>query len=219
VFFGLQSSNLLDTLNAWGFEATVSAKSGKASGELVWDDGIDGNVLGRLTGNVKINVEQGQLTTVKPGAGRVLGLLSLAALPRRLTLDFSDVTDKGFAFDSIKGDFEFRDGSAYTSNLALKGPAAQIGIVGRTGLVARDYDQTAKVAGNFGTPLAAAGVFAAGPAVGAALYLFSSVFKESLTGIARGYYRITGSWDNPKIERIAAGQAHEAPDAPPESQH
>ena len=136
--------------------------------------------------------------------------MSVTALPRRLTLDFSDLTDKGFAFDSIRGDFEFRDGNAYTSNLVLKGPAAEIGIVGRTGITARDYDQTAKVTGHLGGPLAAAGVLAGGPAVGAALLLFSTVFKEPLGGIARGYYRITGSWDKPVVERIGAAEAREA---------
>ena len=167
-------------------------------------------MLSRLGGSATIRIDQGQLLTVAPGAGRVLGLLSVGALPRRLMLDFTDLTDKGFAFDSVKGDFEFRDGNAYTSDLVLKGPAAEIGIVGRTGLVARDYDQTAKVTGHFGGPLAAAGAIAAGPAIGAALLLFSTVFKEPLSGIARGYYRITGSWESPKVERIGAGAAREA---------
>ena len=38
--------------------------------------------------------------------------------------------------------------------------------------------------------------------VGAAVLLFTEVFKQPLRGLARGYYRITGTWDNPSIERI-----------------
>jgi uncharacterized protein (TIGR02099 family) len=208
----LDSTDLLDTLNAWGFAPTLTGHAGHATAELHWRGGIDDDTVGRLAGHVKLSVEQGQVMTVDPGAGRVLGLLSVAALPRRLTLDFRDLTEKGFAFDSIRGDFDLRDGNAYTTNLVLKGPAAEIGIVGRTGLKARDYDQTAKVTGHFGGPLAAAGVLAAGPAVGAALWLFSTVFKEPLSGLTRGYYRITGGWDQPKIERIGASQAKEAED-------
>lgn len=215
----LDSTDLLDTLNAWGFEPTLTGKSGHATGELHWPGGVDGDVLGRIAGNAKVVIEQGQLMSVEPGAGRVLGLMSVTALPRHLSLDFSDLTDKGFAFDTIKGDFEFREGNAYTNNLTLKGPAAEIGIVGRTGLVARDYDQTAKVTGRIGGPLAAAGALAAGPVVGAAVLLFSTVFKEPLGGLTRGYYRITGAWDKPKVERIGAGQAREAAESgtpPPE---
>jgi uncharacterized protein YhdP len=40
--------------------------------------------------------------------------------------------------------------------------------------------------------------------VGAALLLFSQVFKEPLKGVTRGYYRITGSWDDPQVKRIEA---------------
>ena len=206
----IESSDVLDTLNAWGFAQALSGKSGKLTAELRWPGGITGDVVGRLNGSASIRIDQGQLLTVAPGAGRVLGLLSVGALPRRLSLDFSDLTDKGFAFDSVKGDFEFKNGNAYTSNLVLKGPAAEIGVVGRTGLAARDYDQTAKVTGHFGGPLAAAGALAAGPAIGAAVLLFSTLFKEPLSGIARGYYRITGSWDQPKVERIGAGAARQA---------
>ena len=210
VSVALDTTDVLDTLTAWGFEPALTGKAGHASGELRWPGSIDSDMFGRMTGSVKIRVEQGQVMTVDPGAGRVLGLMSLTALPRRLTLDFSDLTGKGFAFDTIKGDFELKDGNAYTTDLVLKGPAAEIGIVGRTGIKARDYDQTAQVTGHLGGPLAAAGALAAGPAVGAALLLFSSVFKEPLGGVARGYYRITGSWEKPSVERIGAGQAREA---------
>jgi len=206
----LDSTDLLDTLNAWGFAPSLTGRAGHATADLHWRGGIDDDVVGRLAGRVKISVEQGQVISVDPGAGRVLGLLSVATLPRRLTLDFHDLTDKGFAFDSIHGDFELREGNAYTSNLVLKGPAAEIGVVGRTGLRARDYDQTAKVTGHFSGPLAAAGALAGGPVAAAAVLLFSTVFKEPLSGLTRGYYRITGGWDEPRVERIGATQAKEA---------
>jgi uncharacterized protein YhdP len=196
------STDLLATLTAWGFAPTISGKSGTLNAELSWPGGLDGNVLARLDGRARIALQDGQLTNVEAGAGRMLGLMSVSALPRRLALDFTDVTDKGFAYDTITGDFEFRRGNAHTENLLLKSPAAEIAVVGRTGLATRDYDQTAVVAGNIGGPLAAAGALAGGPAVGAALLLFSALFQEPLSEIARGYYRITGSWDEPKVERL-----------------
>ena len=142
---------------------------------------------------------------MQPGAGRVLGLFSVAALPRRLALDFKDLTEKGLAFDSVHGDFELRDGNAFTSNLAAAGPGC--GDRHRRaapGSRSRDYDQTAVVTGNLGASLPVAGALAGGPAVGAALLLFSQVFKEPLKGITRGYYRITGPWENPTVERVDA---------------
>jgi uncharacterized protein YhdP len=196
------STDLLDTLNAFGFAPSIAAASAVASAALTWPGGPDDDVLSRVNGTARISLQDGQLLNVQPGAGRMLGLMSVAALPRRLALDFTDITDRGFAYDTITGDFEFRNGNAHTQNLLLKSPAADIGIVGRTGLGARDYDQTAVVTGHLGGPIAAAGALAAGPAIGAAVLLFSKLFEQPLSNIARGYYRITGSWDQPKVERV-----------------
>ena len=105
-----------------------------------------------------MSLGKGQIVGLKPGAGRVLGLASFAELPRRLALDFSDVTDKGFAFDTVRGDFDLHDGSAYTDDVLVKGPAAEIGLIGRVGLKNSDYDQTAVVTGNVSSTLPLAGL-------------------------------------------------------------
>ena len=204
------STDVAATLRALNYAPLMEAKRGEVTAELSWPGGFDRNFAARASGKVSVAVDSGQLLIVQPGAGRVLGLFSVGALPRRLALDFSDLTDKGLSFDAIHGDFELREGNAYTSNVLLRGPAAEIGIAGRVGLAARDYDQTAVVTGNLGASLPVAGVLAGGPAVGAALLLFSQVFKEPLKGMTRGYYRITGPWDNPVIERVDAAQGKDA---------
>lgn len=204
------STDVAATLRALNYTPFIEAKRGEITADLSWPGGFDGDFPGRASGTVQVAAENGQLLNLQPGAGRMLGLMSVAALPRRLSLDFSDLTDKGLSFDKIHGDFEVRDGNAYTDNLLLRGPAAEIGIAGRTGIGAHDYDQTAVVTGNVGATLPVAGALAAGPAVGAALLLFTQVFKEPLKGIARGYYRITGPWEDPLVERVDAAQIKEA---------
>ena len=114
------------------------------------------------------------------------------------------MTDEGLAFDTVRGDFEMRAGNAYTQNLLLKGAAVDIGVVGRTGLAAQDYDQTVVVSGNPSGPITVAGALAAGPVGAAGALLISQLFKGQLQGLARVYYRVTGSWANPTVERISA---------------
>ncbi|MCK7580865.1 MAG: hypothetical protein MZV65_38135 [Chromatiales bacterium] len=133
----------------------------------------------------------GQLRGVEPGAGRMLGLLSVTDLPRRLALDFRDVTEEGLAFDTVRGDFEMRAGNAYTQNLLLKGAAVDVGVVGRTGLATQDYDQTMVVSGNPSGPITVAGALAGGPVGAAGALLISQLFKGQLQGLARVYYRVT----------------------------
>ncbi len=94
------------------------------------------------------------------------------------------------------------DGQAYTDNLVLDGPAADIGIAGRAGIAERDYDQTAVVRANLGSALPVAGAIAAGPAVGAALLIFSEILKDPLKDMSKVFYRVTGSWDAPDIYQV-----------------
>ena len=212
----VESSDVAKTLTALALAPAIAARRGTATIDVHWPGGPDAQFLAKLSGRIGVQAEDGQVVGLEPGAGgRALGLMSLGALQRRLTLDFTDLTGKGLAFDRVAGDFELRDGDAFTKNLVLKGPAAEIGIVGRTGLRDRDYDQTVKVTGNLGGPIVAAGTLAGGPALGAALLVFSRVFKESLAGISRGYYRITGSWDAPTVQQIGASEAESRETAPP----
>jgi uncharacterized protein (TIGR02099 family) len=209
----LISTDVRGTLKDLGYADVIDAKAGKMEFDLTWLGAPTTAALAQVVGHVQLSMEKGQVTGLKPGAGRVLGFTSIAALPRRLALDFSDLTDKGLAFDQVHGDFELRDGNAYTDNVLLKGPAAEIGLIGRIGLKNKDYDQTAVVTGNVGNSLSipVASTLVCGPICGAAALLFTQVFKQPLKGLARGYYRITGSWDNPTVERIKSAEAPPAP--------
>ena len=155
-------------------------------------------------GDVRVRFGPGQLNDVEPGPGRVFGLMSIVALPRRLALDFSDVLEKGFGFDEITGRFRIEQGNAYTCDLSLKGPAADVGVVGRAGLSGRDYSQAAMVSANVGNTLPVVGAVVAGPQVAAALLIFSQIFKKPLQEMGQVYYAIDGSWDDPVIDSTNA---------------
>ncbi|HUX72991.1 MAG TPA: YhdP family protein [Steroidobacteraceae bacterium] len=204
------STDVQATLHELDYARVIAAKKGLLDFDLHWLGAptIDALRIGK--GHLTVALEHGQVYGIKPGAGRMLGLASVAALPRRLALDFSDLTDKGLAFDTVSGSFHVHGGNAYTDDVLLKGPAAQIGLIGRIGLKSRDYDQIAVVTGSIGNSLPIAGALAGGPVVGAAVLLFTQVFKQPLRGLARGYYHITGSWDNPTVERISSADAAKA---------
>ncbi len=219
--FEVDTGDVRGFMDAMQLGTLIEAKHGRVSATLLWPGPPEVKALERLSGRLEIAAENGSLTSVEPGAGRVFGLMSIAHLPRRLALDFGDLTGKGLAFDTMRGTFQLADGEAFTDNLTLRGSAAEIGVAGRTSLRHRTYDQTAVVTGQLGASLGVAGALAGGPAVGAALLLFSQIFKEPLKGVTRGYYRITGSWDDPQVKRIEARelkdnrQAGPAPAASP----
>jgi len=208
VVIDVASTDVADTLRAFNYRDLITGERANAHASLTWPGGIDDELLGRASGTVAIEIFDGQLLNVKPGGtGRMLGLLSIGALPRRLSLDFSDVTDKGFSFDKLHADFQINDGEAYTNNLLLSGPQAEVGMVGRVGLGKHDYDQTAVVTGDIGGSLSVASAVVAGPVIGAAVLAFTRLFKEPLKGVTRRYYHITGPWEDPIVERIDKDEA------------
>jgi uncharacterized protein YhdP len=196
----LTSSNVGRTLRSLDYDVGIQSESLDAQFDVTWSGGPREDFLASLDGTVRVRFGSGQLDEVEPGAGRVFGLMSIVALPRRLSLDFRDVFDKGFGFDEITGTFRLENGEAYTCDLSLKGPAADIGIVGRAGLLARDYDQTAVVSANVGNTLPVLGAVVAGPQVAAALLIFSQIFKKPLQEMGQVYYGIEGDWSNPVID-------------------
>jgi uncharacterized protein YhdP len=40
--------------------------------------------------------------------------------------------------------------------------------------------------------------------IGAGVLVLSQLFKGQLQGLTRAYYRVTGPWDSPVIERVSA---------------
>lgn len=200
----ITSTAVEQTMERLDYNPGIRSKQLSMLLDLSWSGGPNADLMETLDGNVKVKIGEGKLVEIKPGAGRVFGLLSVAELPRRLALDFRDVFGKGFAFDEINGDFRLEDGETYTCNLRLEGPAASIGIVGRAGLVSREYEQTAVVSANFGNALPVAGALVAGPQVAAALLIFSRIFKKPLQEVTQIYYRIDGDFDAPDMQTITA---------------
>lgn len=196
----LLSTDITATMGRLNYEAGLAGDDMEIDIDLSFSGGPREDFMAELDGEVGVRLGAGQLDDVEPGPGRVFGLMSIVALPRRLSLDFSDVLDKGFGFDTITGSFRLVNGDAFTCDLSLEGPAADVGIVGRAGLATRDYSQTAVVSANVGNTLPIVGAVMAGPQVAAALLIFSQIFKKPLQEMGQVYYGIDGSWDEPLIE-------------------
>lgn len=162
--------------------------------------------LSRLNGEVEFSVVDGNISNASAGGGRLLGLLSVQALPKRLALDFRDVFDSGFSFDEASGTFAMENGTASTDNVLLRSSAASISVSGRTDLVAREYDQLITIRPGVGNTLPIIGALAGGPGGAAAGLALQGLLHESLAEATQVRYAITGSWEDPVIEPVAVEQ-------------
>ena len=198
----LNSGDVRTTLARLDFAPGISGESMGAVFDLSWAGGPRASFLDVLDGEVQMRLEEGSLEEVEPGAGRMLGLVSFVALPRRLSLDFRDVFNRGFRYDSIAGNFMIEDGTASTCDMSLEGPAALIGVVGQVDLANSEYEQGAVVSAKVGNTLPIVGAVVGGPPGAAAMLIFSQIFKKPLQSVGQVYYGISGPWEEPTIESI-----------------
>ena len=160
--------------------------------------------LTRLNGELDLLIDDGVIAEAQPGAGRLLGLVSLGSIPRRLRLDFSDVFGSGFGFDRVAGHFDLEAGLARTDDLSISAPAADIDIRGQTNLAERVYNQTMRVRPGLGSTLPIIGALTGGPIGAAAGVALEQLLNEPISGLSEIEYRVTGSWEDPLVETIGA---------------
>lgn len=193
-----------------GFAGPVGGGQTLATINAAWKGAPTGFSLERLDGQLDVWVGRGRFLEVEPGAGRLFGLLSFTELPRRLALDFRDFFQSGMAFDEIRGMFTLAEGNAWTQDLQIKAPAAQILIIGRTGVATRDYDQQMIVTPKVGGVLPLVGAIAGGPGGAAAGLVAQGVLARDRDAFLREY-RIGGTWDKPSILRQDLPRTKAAP--------
>jgi uncharacterized protein YhdP len=203
----LESADTGALLQAMGYPKALSRGKTTLRAALDWPGDPEEFSTARLGGTLDLDSRSGQFLTLEPGVGRLLGLLSLQALPRRVTLDFRDIFSQGFAFDSITGHFDIEQGKMTTRNLEMNGPAARVRIHGSTSLASETQDLDVRVSPAIGDGVSIASTVLGGPIVGAATYLVQKLLRNPIDQILTYQYRVTGSWDDPQVARAAPAAA------------
>lgn len=197
------TKNLGKVLREFGYPTSITKGKGELNFTLQWDGAPTQVNLLKLDGNSHVELQSGNIASINPGLGRIIGLLSLDAIQRRLQLDFSDVISKGFTFDRLVSDIKMQPGVLASENIVIQSPSARIELTGKSNLKGRELDFTMYVTPKVGVGLPVAAAIAVGnPAIGAALWLFDHASGLKISEITRYKYKITGTWDAPKINEI-----------------
>jgi uncharacterized protein (TIGR02099 family) len=189
-------------LTRFGMKDVVRQASGKMEGQVAWIGSPLKPDYPTLGGAFTVNVAAGQFLKADPGLAKLLGVLSLQALPRRLTLDFRDVFSEGFAFDFLRGDVHVNQGIARTNNLQMKGVNAAVLMEGAADIAHETQDLKVVVVPeiNAGTASLIASVI--NPAVGLGTFLAQWLLRRPLMDSATQEFHIDGSWADPQVRKI-----------------
>ncbi|WP_374420628.1 YhdP family protein [Chromobacterium sp.] len=179
---------------------------GTLSGRLNWPGGLGDLDLAKVSGELALDFKDGRFAKVDPGVVKLLGALSLQSLPRRIRLDFTDVFSDGFAFDTLKGEAQARNGLFTSPKVEMKGPGAEVTISGVLDLGKESQALKVHVLPRLAESVAlAAGAALLNPVVGIATLAAQKVLRDPVGRILSVDYEVSGSLRDPKVVRTAIG--------------
>ena len=197
-------------LTRLGTPEALRGGMGQIAGMVSWQGSPLSPHYPSLNGHLDVRMGRGQFLKADPGVAKLLGVLSLQALPRRLLLDFRDVFAQGFAFDSVQGDVTIVHGMANTRNLQIKGVNALVQLNGSADIARETQKLHAQI-----LPIVDAGTaslvaaIAVNPLVGLTSFIAQWLLQNPLSRASAQEFLIDGSWANPQVTRV------EQPTGPP----
>lgn len=195
-----------------GYPKSLNGGGGLLVGELRWRGAPDALDIPSLNGNLQLTTGKGRFLQVDPGAAKLLGVLSLQSIPKRISLDFTDVFTPGFEFSSIKGAAVIENGLLKTDDFVMTGSAAKVTLQGEVDLAHETQELKVRVLPAIGDNVSLLS-FAAGPAVGVGVLLTNKLLRDPLDKLVSFDYNVSGSWADPKVERIGAPRTPAVPEA------
>jgi uncharacterized protein YhdP len=189
-------------LERLGMGKAIKGGKGLLAGQLAWPGSPLSPDFLNMSGQINLAIEAGQFLKVEPGVARLLGVLSLQSLPRRLALDFRDLFQEGFAFDSLIGDVKIAQGVASTNNLRMRGVQAAVLIEGSADIKRETQDLRVVVVPEINAATASLAYAVINPAVGLGTFLAQVFLRRPLMQAGTREFHVSGPWADPKVERV-----------------
>ena len=185
-----------------GYPDTLRHGSGKIQGHATWEGSPADFALATLAGQLQFEARSGQFLQVDPGAGKLLGVLSLQALPRRLSFDFRDIFSKGFAFDDIGATLRIARGVLYSDDLKMRGPSAKVNMSGLADLNQETVQLRVKVIPKLSEGVAVAGALLGGPVAGVGVLAAQKLLRDPIEEASSQEYLVSGAWQAPDVKKL-----------------
>lgn len=211
--FKLVAADVGKFLGRAGYPSMVAGGKADFSGTVGWQGELLTIDYPSLTGDLKLVVEDGQFLEIDPGIGKLISLMNLQALPRRITLDFRDVFSKGFKFDRIDAVSRIERGMMQLKDFRMTGPAADVAMSGQVDLKNETQNLKLRVVPSLGGTASTA-VALVNPVAGVAAAIAQRVLKNPLGQIFAYQFQVSGSWVEPKVEKITTAPQTTQPVSP-----
>ncbi|WP_439684998.1 YhdP family protein [Cupriavidus oxalaticus] len=195
------------TLNRLGLPHTLRDGKGKLEGRVAWRGSPLSIDYPTLSGKLSLDLENGQILSVEPGAARLLGVLSLQGLLRFATLDFRSLSGRGLLFDRISGAGTIENGVGTIQDFELRSPQIIASMNGTANLLRETQDLRVDVVPRINATSTSVAAAFINPVLGIGTLAAQLMFADEFSKVFTQHYRVTGSWANPQIGKVEENKA------------
>ena len=198
----IEGENNSELMERFGITSGIQKAPFELEGQLNWDGSPWGIKMDTLDGNVKTKFGKGIISDVS-GAARLLGLFSLDSIIRKMQLDFSDVFDKGMAFNSITGTGKIQNGIFLTNDLNMDAVAGEMKIKGIANLNTRLVDAEVNFTPDITSGIPVLTAFAVTPQTALYVLAVTTVISPVVEVFTQVNYSVKGPLDSPTVSELS----------------
>ena len=198
----VEGENNSELMERFGITSGIQKAPFSMQAQLEWDGSPWGIKIDTLDGKVETELGKGIISDVS-GAARLLGLFSLDSIIRKMQLDFSDVFDKGMAFNSITGTGEFQNGIFLTNDLRMDAVAGEMKIKGIANLNSRLVDAEVNFTPDITSGIPVLTAFAVTPQTALYVLAITTVISPVVEVFTQVNYSVKGPLDSPTVSELS----------------
>ncbi|MEZ8825655.1 YhdP family protein [Vibrio amylolyticus] len=198
----LSGENNSDLMERFGISSGIQRAPFDLNAQMKWNGAPWSMQVDSLEGKVNSRLGKGVISDVS-GAARLLGLFSLDSIIRKMQLDFTDVFDKGMAFNSITGSGEVRDGIFVTNDIKMDAVAGEMTIKGLANLNDRTVDAEVNFVPDITSGIPVLTAFAVTPQTAIYVLAITTVISPVVEVFTQVNYSVKGPLDSPTVSELS----------------
>lgn len=201
----MAGENNSDVMERFGISSGIQRAPFEITSQLEWDGPPWSGKVDTLNGEVSTQLGKGMISDVS-GAAKLLGIFSLDSIIRKMQLDFSDVFDKGMAFNSITGSGSIRNGVFLTNDIKMDAVAGEMNIKGLANLNSRTVDAEVQFTPDITSGIPVLTAFAVTPQTALYVLAITTVISPVVEVFTQVNYEVKGPLDAPVVSEISRSQ-------------
>lgn len=198
----MRGENNSDLMERFGISSGIQRAPFAIKSHSQWDGAPWSMRINTLQGRVDTELGKGVISNVS-GAANLLGLFSLDSIIRKMQLDFSDIFDKGMAFNRITGSGEIAQGIFVTNNIKMDAIAGEMTIRGMADLNTQMVDAQVNFVPDLTSGIPVMTAFAVTPVTALYVLAITTVISPVVEVFTQVNYEVKGPLQSPNVREVS----------------